>query len=117
VKKVLNQSQCTDDYGNQVFFCQYTGKSVSIGEHIFIGPVVPQVNGTYVCAKNAMQAYKESKAMFNENEANCNTCAKLERLKHEKRKDGLLIGNCKNIGENIQFHPDNHMAMPCWVKR
>ena len=114
---IIGSSISVDDFGNEIWLCPYTKNLVTIGKHIFIGPCMPQVNGTYVCAPDAMPAYKESKAAFNEMDANCNTCANLERVKHEKKRGGFLLGKCKKTEQNIRFHPDDWMGMECWIGR
>ncbi len=115
-KRILNESFCVDDFGNLVFMCQYTNKPVAVDAMIFIGPCVPQVTGTYVCHPDARDAYKESKRLFDESEANCNTCRHLVRAKHAPRKDGRLKGSC-HVNPSIAFHPEDWMGMPCYEQR
>ena len=65
----------------------------------------------------AKAAKRQNDQWFHESEANCNTCKLLERTKHEKRKDGFLLGNCTNTEKTLMFHPDDPMHMPCYVSR
>jgi hypothetical protein len=125
-KPILNAAVCTDDFGSLVFVCQYTQSMVTVDSSIFIGPVMPNVNGTYVCAPHALAAFKSSRANFNAEERNCNTCKSLQRIQHAKNKGGFLYGRCgKGItehqypmkGDVIMFHPDDPMGMPCWEAR
>lgn len=126
-KAILNEPVCTDDFGNLVFVCHYTKCYVGVDAAIFIGPVMPQVNGTYVCATNAYAAYKSSTQNFNEMDANCNTCRKFIRLPHKKDKSGMLKGQCNLMPENPQaymrngdvyfVHPEDWMGMQCWEAR
>jgi hypothetical protein len=115
-KPILNKPFCVDDFGNFVFKCQYTDKPVSVDEMIFLGPCIPQLNGTYVCHPTSQNAYKEFKQIFDESEANCNTCKHLVRKKHTPRKDKALLGSCyKNA--NLVFHPEDCLNMLCYEQR
>lgn len=125
-KPILNAPVCVDDFGSMVFICQYTKALVWIENAIFIGSCMPNVHGTCVCAPDAMEAFKASKAAFNENDANCNTCKHLQRVPHEKSRGGFLYGKCgKGIVEHqypvkdgiIMFHPDDPMLRECWSPR
>lgn len=119
MKTILNAPLCVDDFGDEVFQCQYTSKLVRASESVFIGPCVPQLAGTYVCAPDAHAAFKESKRLFDENDANCNTCANLHRVKHERSKFGTLYGTCLlSVKRGVfWFHPDDAMLMDCWSAR
>ena len=64
---------------------------------------------------NAM--HKQQLIAFHESEANCNTCANLERVRHEKQASGFLMGVCKATGRSIEFHPDDPMHLECYVSR
>ena len=110
-KTILNRP---DEEG--LYNCQYTGLKVRIDDAIFLGPCTPQVSGTYVCHPAALPAFRKSKRAFDEHEANCNTCQHLERVPHEKRKDGLLLGRC-HLKASIWFHPDDYMGMHCYEQR
>lgn len=125
-KPILNAPVCVDDFGGMVFVCQYTKSMVSVDAAIFVGPCMPNVNGTYVCAPDAMDAFRESKATFDAMDANCNTCKSLQRTQHAKNKGGFLYGKCeKGITQHqypmsagvIMFHPDDSMGMQCWEAR
>jgi len=115
MKRVINEPVCVDDHGDEVYVCQYTHKPVTVRDSILLGPIVPSVPGTYVCAPDAKPARRESMMAFNEMEANCNTCAMLTRVPHPKSPDGFLLGKCYK-GER-KFHPDDPMGMSCWVSR
>ncbi len=65
--------------------------------------------------KDAVEARKLSVKNFNQVEKNCNTCKKLERVKHDKR-GGFLKGKCEAKGLH-SFHPDDPMFMECWEER
>lgn len=125
-KPIFKAPVCIDDYGSMVFVCQYTKATVSADKAIFLGAIMPNLNGTYVCAVDAVPAFKKSRECFNESEANCNTCKSLQRVPHEKNASGFLYGKCgKGITEHqypmkenvIMFHPDDPMNMPCWGAR
>jgi hypothetical protein len=126
--KVLNIPVAIDDYGNSVFLCHYTGVPVSIGDHIYIGPCIPQLSGTYVCAQDAHAWFRDDKYAFDESEANCNTCVNFGRLPHPKSPSGFLRGQCSYapaqhpllyVRTNADFwiHPDDRMGMSCYTPR
>lgn len=125
-KLILNSPICVDDWGNMVFICQYTKQFVSTDNAIFMGPVMPNVVGTYVCVKDVGPAYRQSKNELNAYDANCNSCTHLQRIKHDKNTGGFLYGKCAK-GHNpglyqskesvIMFHPDDPMLMTCWESR
>ena len=110
-KPILNEPDA-----DGLYTCQYTGLKVSREEAIFLGPCVPQVNGTYVCHPTALPFFKKSKRLFDESEANCNTCKHLVRVKHEPRKSGMLEGAC-HTNPKLLFHPDDFMGMNCYEQR
>jgi len=68
---------------------------------------------------------KEERAALNDVNMNCNACLKLERVRHEKQKDGFLYGKCGSTEEKfyprddglIKFHPDDWMGMKCFINR
>lgn len=115
--KTLNKPIATDDQGNEVYLCQFSKKPVSTDESINLGPLMANVSGTYICHPEGIQARKESKKNFDEMDANCNTCKNLQRLHHDKRKDGQLVGVCKVTADKLLFHPDDHMGKECWESR
>lgn len=126
--RVLNHPICVDNFGNEVFICEYTSKPVSIGAHIFIGPCIPQLSGTYVCAPDAMHDFRESKRNFDACEANCNTCSNFARLPHAKGRGRFLRGKCDRAptehallymrkGQEFWVHPEDSMGMECYVPR
>jgi len=110
-KPILNKPDAQGFYT-----CQYTQLPVKWDEAIFLGPCVPQVSGTYVCHPSATPAHKQSKRLFDEHEANCNTCKHLVRKQHNKRKDGQLLGQCHK-NNDLLFHPEDHMGMVCYEQR
>lgn len=119
-KPILSEAICTDDFGTLWVKCRYTDKTISSLEGIYIGAIVPQVNGTYFCDKNAMSAFKEEKRLFDESEANCNTCKHLERIPHKKQSPStIMTGICIHTPYRIEvkFHPDDWMGMKCWEAR
>lgn len=112
-----------------VYRCQYTEREVRFGDHVFLGAVVPQVRGAYVCRPDAKAAFRASRQAFNESEANCNTCRHLQRVPHEKSRAGFLYGRCecadlsahpyasRIVNGVMPFHPDDFMGMPCYEAR
>ncbi len=125
-KLILNAPACIDDFGNMVFRCQYTSKFVATNTAIFMGPIMPNVSGTYVCSPDCVEEYKLSKSNFNAIDTNCNFCVNLERVKHAKNAAGFLYGSCKKDvtmhqypvdGKVIMFHPEDPMHMKCWEPR
>lgn len=119
-KPILNHDTvvCVDDFGNEVVICQYTRNPVSVADAIYIGPCIPQLNGTYLCAADAMPAFKASKRNFDEMDANCNSCQHLERVQFVRNSStALMPGVCGRTKEKLLFHPDDHMGMVCWEGR
>lgn len=117
---------CIDDFGVALYRCRFTGDLVGGEGAVICGAVMPGVRARYVMGANeaAKAAKRESDRNFHESEANCNTCQSLERVPHEKRKGGFLLGRCTNpegaetqykspAQGVIQFHPDDPMNMPC----
>jgi hypothetical protein len=116
-RKLLNKPIATDDLGNEVYQCQYSKKAVTMDKAVFLGPLLPNVSGTYVCHEEGKEARKQSKKHFDEMDANCNDCKNLQRVSHEKRKDGCLKGVCMTHAVRIIFHPDDWMGNECWEQR
>ena len=116
-KKVLNKPITVDDQGNEVYICQYSKKPVSTDSALMLGPLMANVSGTYVCHPEGFHSRVDSKKNFDEMDANCNTCKNLQRIPHEKRKDGQLVGVCKLKSEQLLFHPDDWMGKECWEAR
>lgn len=123
---------CVDDYGDAVYRCHYTEKIIWIDDVLWVGAHVPGVNASYPMANNeyAKELRKQTGIIFQENDANCNTCYYLKRVKHPKCSygSGFLEGICENPtqlylhpykteGDRIKFHPDDWMGMPCYVSR
>jgi hypothetical protein len=123
-----NVSVCTDEFGTLWFRCQYTKKLVACDVAIMLGAVMPQVTCTFVCAPDALEAFRASKREFDALDANCNSCENFVRVKHDKSPYGFLRGTCGigvlpdhmvyDIEDNVFWiHPDDHMGMPCWKAR
>lgn len=124
---------CVDDFGTNVYACFYTGILVWADRAVVIGAIIPRVKTCYVIAMTdeAKNAHKASGIAFHENEANCNTCRFLKRVKHNKNVAGFLYGRCTSSLPNIEanpyfnrmegdvmmFHPEDPMNMPCYVPR
>ena len=116
-RKILNEPVGKDEYGD-VYFCRYSKKNVSFKDSIFIGAILPQVKGSFVCHPDGLKFYKEEKDIFNEFEANCNTCKNLTRTPFKKQHPANpMTAICSLKKESITFHPDDHMGMECWEKR
>lgn len=123
---------CTDDFGTLVFRCRYTDGLVWANQALVVGATIPGVKARYVIAdtSEARQQHRLSGISFHESEANCNTCAHLERVAHLKNA-GLLYGRCASpeavrqaspyfaraMGDVMVFHPDDYMGMPCYKSR
>lgn len=118
---------CVDDYGNAVFIGHYSEELVWAQDAKYFGPVMPQATNCYVDGKNGDIARKKSALIFNEFEANCNTCRHLERV--PSKRGGLLYGKCQSHpiehpyirgpykGGAFAFSPDDHMGMKCYQPR
>lgn len=104
---------------NGLFTCQYTKKKTSYHDCIFLGAIMPNVNLTFICHKEANAAWRQAKRDFDEFERNCNTCKHLVR--HLYKGNDLRTGECNPHNApypfQIQFHPDDHMGMKCWEAR
>ena len=109
--------------------CHYTGAMIARREAIRLGPIIPQVNVTYICHPLAADARKASLQLFYETEQNCNTCRFLIRVPFDRRSariSGLMPGKCNHPsstplypkgGDNIMFAPDDCMLQPCYEQR
>lgn len=105
----------TDDFGDQVHACHFTGRPTWPSDAVIVGATIPGVKARYVMHKEAVAEQRQSAVWFHESEANCNTCASLTRKKHEKRKDGKLEGTCPKGAQ--EFHPEDPLHMPCYTSR
>jgi hypothetical protein len=112
---VLKRKVLNEEIRAGVYVCPFTEKQVSADDAIFLGPIVPSVSGSYVCHIDAEEERVKSKKAFDEFEKNCNTCADLKRLPHDK-KGGFMRGSCHKLGDH-KFHPDDPMFMDCWQAR
>lgn len=51
-------------------------------------------------------------------DANCNTCAHLQRVPFERfSKTTAMPGHCRKHDRRVVFHPDDFMGMDCWQPR
>ena len=100
---------------NEVHYCHYTGKPIPAGEEIVVGAIIPNVKAKYYVSD--IELHKRSKRLFDESEANCNTCKHLVRVKHDKCRSGFLYGKCAKDGAELMFHPDDPMHMACYQQR
>lgn len=121
-----------DDFGDIVLArCRYTGELFDASTGIIRGPTIPNVAVAYLDGPNSAKLHAENVALFHENDANCNTCRNLERVKHPKEPSGFLYGRCSSpVGKPsaspyadrthngvMIFHPDDPMLMPCYESR
>lgn len=116
--KALNNSVCVDDFGNEVYLCNWTNEYVYIPEYILLAPILPSVKGSYVSSKDAGIARKASMKAFEEFDSNCNTCKQFSR-NPAKIYGGFVEGSClKQIKSRVfRVHPSDPMFMNCWEKR
>ena len=129
----LVDAVCVDDFGSNVYVCRYTKRLVWAEVARVVGAMLPGVKAHYVVEDTieGRAEHKQSGIWFHESEANCNTCANLERVTRPKNA-GFLYGRCKSgkscnatdspytdrtRGEVICFHPDDPMHMPCYESR
>lgn len=122
-RKILNKPD-----ENWFYTCPYTKKKVKLDDSIFLGPVLPNLpkGSCFVCAKDAMPAFRESRKEFDKIEQNCNTCRNFKRLPHDK-KHGFLKGECDKAedhpmiynrkGAVFWIHPNDWMGMDCYESR
>ncbi len=125
---------CTDDYGDALYLCCHTKKIVGPDDSKFAGSIIPNLSYRYAMenSEHAESLRKESVRLFNEHDANCNTCRHLERVKHEKRIGcSALYGLCKSdkqdtaghpyanrfVGDVMVFYPPDYMGMKCYEAR
>ncbi len=131
VDRISQNPICTDDFGNLVYSCHWTGVPVSIVDSVIGGGFYPGVKSTFICSPDHKHAKKESHRLFNEMDMNCNNCKHLDRVKREKNSAGFLFGKCLSddrfltdspyayAEENdvMMFHPDDWMGMLCYEQR
>jgi len=113
-----SQYMCVDDFGEEVYKCRYTGNPVTAGKSIFTGGMMPNVKARYImeASQAAVKAMQKERRLFDLSEGNCNTCAKLCRIGHNPRKDGVLIGVCDVVGV-LKFHPHDPLHKECYKER
>jgi hypothetical protein len=128
--KILSPPVGADDFGNALYRCRYTGATINAAEARLVGPILPGVRGVYVAAPGTEAAHRASVAAFNAMDANCNTCAHLQRTKHAKDPAGFLFGTCTGpvacaprspyagrVPGQLMFHPEDRMGMPHYKPR
>lgn len=116
-----------DEHGNDVFKCHWTGKEVGAPDAVITGGFYPGIKSKFIACKDHTAAKKQSHHLFNQMDANCNTCKHLDRIKHSKDSAGFLYGACKIDSQDqkhyqvrngvMMFHPDDHMGMECYESR
>lgn len=139
-KDIIVKNIITDDYGNLLYIHSYIlykiidtfyGIEGNISQYdgLIVGSILPCINVRTLIHKKDLAKHKQSIKNFNEFERNCNTCANLNRVKHEKCSSGFLKGTCNGSKESdinyplriknniIEFHPHDHMSMKCYVPR
>lgn len=118
-----NQFDCrvclgVDDYGDICLRCRYTNVVAPLSMMRNMGAHVPGVRQECWCrVPDGVSAWQQSARWFHENDANCNTCANLQRVPHQKCKFGMLQGVCMTTGNALTFHPDDWMGMSCYISR
>ena len=124
------QPVCVDDFGDAVFRGHWSKSLVWPDEVIYLGPVLPQAPYCYVDGPEGKAARAEDVRLFDESEANCNTCRWLRRLPFVKDGSGLMPGRCDGpapawsvhpypprAGSPMRFAPEDWQGMPCWEAR
>ncbi len=88
-------------------------------EEIMASPgFFPGVKGFYPANRSTeKQARQECRNIFDELEANCNTCRLLQRRTHSKHPQGFLFGICSKTQEDLIFHPDDPLDKKCYERR
>lgn len=99
--------------------CRYTNEEIDIKDAIKIGATIPGVIAQYYMKNTSevRELHKQQQIAFHESEANCNTCANMERIKHEKSKFGFLKIKCCMDNKIKTIHPDDPMFMSCYKSR
>lgn len=119
-KPVLNKVAAPAAFGMMVLRCRDGRGFLSHNDSnaIYLGPIVPQVNGTYLCRKDEVDGYKQSVAWFHEAETNCNMCKHLVRVPYTRQHPSLPHpGICGKTQESLWFHPEDNMGKACWEPR
>lgn len=117
---------CVDNFGNEIYICHWTGKTVSVIDAVITGGFIPGHNTQFLSIKDNRKTMRNSRKLFDELEANCNTCKNLTRIKSDD-KHGFLYGVCENeisqhelyTSQNtiMTFHPNDPMHKVCWKSR
>jgi hypothetical protein len=118
---------CVDNYGESVYRCPFTAELLMASTCTPVGAIMPNVKVRYFTNQKGKEARKDSVKSFADSEANCNTCAHLTRVSHEKSRAGFLFGKCKeghkalpNYSKEpdmLVFHPEDWMGMSCYKQR
>jgi len=107
-----------DDYGDVCITCRYTHRLRALSDMRNMGAHVPGVKTECWCSvPDGVAAWKQSARWFAENDANCNTCAHLQRVPHAKCFTGMLDGICRKTSQALRFHPEDWMGMACYESR
>ncbi len=128
VFELKSQVSFVDDFGVEVYRCRYDTGWVWADNCVVVGSTIPGLKVAYVMAPTveAIRRHKQQGIWFHENEANCNTCAHLRRMKHDKSPQGFVHAGCDNpegrvelrqFEDKTMIHPDDPMHMPCYVSR
>lgn len=123
-----------DDYGDIVFKkCPRTGHGPFwVSEGRLIPPEIPTVKGmTFVHNSYTKEMQKYDKALFDDLDANCNTCKYLIRMPNNKF--GEMQGKCASVPDDggngwfrlmpipddgvFSFHPTDFMGLKCYSNR
>mgnify|MGYP000152000112 CR=1 FL=1 len=130
----------TDDFGDVIYIhytsiyhkdsiLYYIKGNITQYNGTVVGSIIPNLNTKSLIFKSELNNHKISIKEFNEFERNCNTCANLIRIKHEKCTSGLLKGKCNGSkissfkypliikNDEIHFYPQDYMDMICYTSR
>jgi len=101
---------------NKGFYkCQWTGLKVSSDIVKWLPAIMQQVRGVYATHPTlGAEARKKSLKLFQEFEANCNTCTHLVRTSNDKM---FQYGVCIKKKEKIRFSSGDCMGMKCYKGR
>lgn len=126
-QRILSAPTCTDDFGDAIYRCRYTGAPVRPDDARFVGSFSASVSGVYVAGNDSKAAEKRERVAFDAMDANCNTCAKFRRIPHDRDAAGFVKGRCaqgaesplmyRRDGETYWVHPVDAMLMDCYVAR
>lgn len=123
-----------DCFGDELVRCSMTGYLHHFENTILFGGYIKGYKLNSVVGKSAESQLrlKINRQLFDENDANCNTCKYMQRVKHEKDRHGFLCVQCTNpngLSSSGQYrketpdakvfwiHPDDWMGMECYQHR